>query len=344
LTPQAVAEIRARVLRRDISGAQHLLHAARNNSTSTEEFVARVAVPLQQAIGMLWERNEVDQDAVVETSLLVKSAFAPSTGTPSRGRAHPPVGIACPAGEWHELPGRMLAAVLHEHGWTAVTHLGASTPAARLEQYIARERPVAIVCSCTLPTQLVDATETIGIARRAGVPVIAGGAAMGSTDRRARALGADAWCGSVHELVRTLETWERHGSPGAGPEPGDVACTKETRARILDGALRVLARQRASDREALESTSARLAGLLQLTEAAVMTDDETVLTDTLAWWHDILGSRGRDANALVMPLLDALTQAVEPGPMRSVLLGARATFAPVRQGSPMSGDGRMATG
>jgi hypothetical protein len=117
--------------------------------------------------------------------------------------AGPLVLVACPEGEWHTLPPRMLAVVA---GVRAVV-LGPGLPAAHLERYLDRQQPDVLALSCTMPTNLLQARDSIAAAHRAGVPVVAGGRAFGPDGRRAAHLGADAWAAS------------RRRPPGAAPGP-----------------------------------------------------------------------------------------------------------------------------
>jgi methylmalonyl-CoA mutase cobalamin-binding subunit len=249
-------------------------------------------------------------------------------GSRSRGR----IGVACPRGESHDLPARIVSALLRNEGWD-VTHLGPSVTIDALERYARTVQPVAIALSCTMPTRLMRAAETIQALHRVGLPVIAGGAAFGPTERRASTLGADGWCAhpsGVHRVLQASQRRSRDTDRHIAPNLGALL-TDETRARIVDAALRSLAR--GSDRNPgltlSDRTAGRVAALLSFAEAAVLTADETVLTDAIAWWHQAT-RRGSSGAAFLTPGLDALSLAVEPGALHSMLRrGASRDCCPV---------------
>lgn len=118
------------------------------------------------------------------------------------GRGH--VLLACADQEWHELPASMVAAALRSGGWQ-VTMLGSSTSPVRFSQAIQDLDPDVTAVSCSLLGALPAARRFIEASTAAGVPVIAGGAAFGQDDSRARRLGATLWAADARHALAVLQ-------------------------------------------------------------------------------------------------------------------------------------------
>jgi MerR family transcriptional regulator, light-induced transcriptional regulator len=344
------AEVCAFASRGDRDGMRTALYAARANNPDVADFIERVLAPTQRRLGSMWEQQTLREEQAADASLIV-GAILDQIATAADGAdgSRPRVAVACPLNEWHELPARMIAAVLRAEDRWGVTNLGASVSPERLEHYARTERPLAIALSCTMPANLVSAADAIATAHKSGAFVIVGGAAFGATDRRAIALGADQWCPNSSAIVRILRVWERHPPDLAAhaiPSLG-AALSDRHRAEVVDAALRSLGRS-TKDADHGAQMSAKTAGplrdLLGLAEAAVVTNDDSVVLDGVAWWWRATRPNRVYHAGFPDSALDALVAALEPGELRSMLLRARDDNEKwsVEQGSPLSGDERAA--
>jgi methanogenic corrinoid protein MtbC1 len=303
---------------------------ARGDAAATSRLIDTVLAPMQRSVGDRWERGALSTDEarvmtdVVDDALTMLWESAEQFVSP-RG---PKVVVVVAPGEWHGLPARMIATALRCEGCN-VAYLGAPTTPTRLERYLEDERPHAVAISASMTLRLVDAAEAIDAAQRLGVAVIAGGAAFGTNAARARALGANAWCADAASAAHTLRTWEHEPPRISGRASAARAVANVSmRAAIVDAALRTLQRADRGDHTTppgspdLRLAGADLAGLLAFTEAALLTDDDSVLTDAMAWWRRRLDAIDGDPHHLVWAI-DSLVGELVPGPRRALLLRAR---------------------
>ncbi|GAA1855995.1 cobalamin-dependent protein [Pseudonocardia ailaonensis] len=255
----------------------------------------------QEEVGLRWQRGSwsvAQEHAATAVNERVVAALGRRTPPGSRGH----VVLACLDGEWHALPGRLVAEVLRLAGWT-VTFLGASVPAGELVAYLHQHGPDVVAVSCALPVHLPAAHRTIVAAQRTGTPVLAGGPGFGADGRWARKLGVDAWAPDAREAVRLLDElpWpepepDQVGDDGPGAE---YAGLRERRSTLVAAALRAL-----DGRTALGSTGGDLgagldAGLeddltqtVDFLAAAVYLSDPEVFTGYLGWLAALLTERG----------------------------------------------------
>jgi methanogenic corrinoid protein MtbC1 len=270
--------------------------------------------PAQVRVGQLWENgvwsvaDEHAATAITESALaaLVTAAKPRPAAVPTQA---PHVVVSCCEGEWHTLPGRMIAAVALVAG-ARVTFLGPSMPAEHLGRRLQAGDVDVLALSCTMPTNLIGAARCIAAAHDAGVPVVVGGRAFAGKEQRAVAIGADVFAPSAHRLA------------GPVPELAGRVVDIPAEALVLDAtgdvvtALvfeRMLARhpqlagmtlwQQARTREDIQ-WMARYAG------AAVLTHDATVLDDLLTWLHGLLA--GEVPAALIATGARLLADVLEP--------------------------------
>jgi methanogenic corrinoid protein MtbC1 len=208
----------------DAIGVTEIVMDLLESGAAPGKIIHEVLGPAQVRVGELWEQgvwsvaDEHADPAVTETPL---AALAAATTRRTTAQRH--VVMAYAEGEWHTLPARMAASVVAAAGDVRVTMLGPSLPAEHLGRRLAAADVDLLALSCTLPTNLIGAARSIAAAHAAGVPVIAGGRAFGSTSRRAQALGADAWAANAPHL--------------SGPVPGLTGIDREIplEALLLDG-------------------------------------------------------------------------------------------------------------
>lgn len=212
--------------------------------------------------------------------------------------------VACAEGDWHSLPAQMFAEQLRTHGFS-VAFLGASTPVDHVAKLIVRHRPDALAVSCNLPLYFSGLTRLADAAHGAGVPVLAGGRALGPDARRAIALGADGWAVTVTDAVTVLDGWQ--APPPQIPAARTIfdpaalhldASSASLAAAAFDGLLVQFPQMRSYDDEQLARTREDLAFIVRFVAAARLVDDPDVLTEFLAWLGTLLGNRGVPPQAL----------------------------------------------
>lgn len=132
-----IAVMRALVRAGDVAGVTSALRTARMGSHSLHQFVGEFLVPFLRGIGIDWDRNEADAAAVRNASERARTVLDEAVYDQGVSRTGEPlIAIACPPGEWHDLPGRLLAASLAELHPGRAVHLGASVEPAELDAYV----------------------------------------------------------------------------------------------------------------------------------------------------------------------------------------------------------------
>ncbi|WP_026455071.1 cobalamin B12-binding domain-containing protein [Saccharomonospora iraqiensis] len=190
----------------DTAKATAMAEQVLDEGTDPVAVLSGLLAPIQHRIGERWQRGEW---SVAQEHIATGVSVAVTECVAQRVRRWYPVTrgrivVGCPEREWHALPALMVGTALRRQGWE-VTYLGAATPAERLSSYLQKLDPVAVAVSTSLAGGLPHARRFIEAATTVGVPVIAGGAAFGPDDARARALGATAWAASPQEAFALLE-------------------------------------------------------------------------------------------------------------------------------------------
>ncbi|MEX0658484.1 MAG: cobalamin B12-binding domain-containing protein [Egibacteraceae bacterium] len=305
------AEYLACLERRDLAAAMDVALGALTAGAGTEQVLGMLA-GAQREVGERWASNEwtvADEHAATAITDRVAAAVAAHTSEPVLSR---PLLVVCAEGEWHTLPARMLTDGLRARRWDA-QFLGGSIPARDLQRHLEETRPLAVAVSCAIPMTLPGALETVEAAHRAGVPGIAGGRAFGDDDRRATAIGADAWAADAAATDRVLQGWAEHG-PGqlAAPDEAAVASYRTLRGDrtlITEQAEHELERRlpwlRSAEERQRQRTREDLEYTVRFLEATVLTGDERVATEYLSWLLGILTARRVPATVLD-PTFDAL--------------------------------------
>jgi methanogenic corrinoid protein MtbC1 len=329
--------------RGDMASVRSLLAIARARYDDADAYVAEVLVPLLHWVGAASHRHTITHEHAVAFVTHVAADFDAASATggtaaPARRPATAPVAVACPAGEWHELPARMVAGALRRRGWNVV-ELGAGVATEFLESWVRAHDPVAVALSCTVAAFLPELANAVRRVHEAGAPVLAGGAAFGRDDRRARALGADGWCADPVSADRVLRHWARR-SPRADAATATVGpamspLRDDERAEIIDAVLRVIERQRRDDVQwgaARTGAAELLAVTLGFLEAAALTGDDSLLSEQMEWWLEGRDSRRADADTAIAAM-ETIAGAVPPGPLRSLILRSFAARTPERAGA-----------
>ena len=255
--------------------------------------------------------------AVTEAVIQILVAEAPVLRADSR------VLLTGPEGEWHMLPGRMVALVLRQLGWD-VFQLTPGLPPEDLAA-LARAEPGHVAgISCSLPGNLIPAWQAISALRQAGFNVLAGGRAFDSYPGVAQVLGADRQERDplrAHELLRD---WAAR--PGPGPRPATlqrqwapVASTWAAIERVVTDAA-VLAADMEGVAMPGDVLRQDLTLMLMTAAAAALVGRHEILADHVAWYEELLPAAGRDPDpgpALLRSLGRVLP--ADADPVRDVL-------------------------
>ncbi len=259
----------------------------------------KLLAEVQRKVGDLWQQNELTvadehaATAIVDLALAA-ACFEAERCPPAPGGT---VVVACAEEEWHVIPARMFAEQLRAAGWDVV-FLGASIPAEHLQRFVAAEPPAAVAVSCTVPMYLHGARRAISASHAAGVPVLAGGAAFGTTPNRAAAIGADVWASTVDGAVATLSSWVGNSPPLAAPlvDEAPALAAGAERPLIVEQAMSVMASRfpplAGYSNQQLARTREDLDYILRFVEASILTGDDTIITDFASWLKSVLAARG----------------------------------------------------
>lgn len=258
----------------------------------------------QREVGERWMRNQwtvADEHLTSGVTQKALDAVAHLAEPAAEGGR---VVVACAEGDWHSLPAQMFAEMLRARGF-AVAFLGASTPAEHVSALLARHPPDALAVSCNLPLYFAGVTRLADAAHRQGIPVIAGGRALGTGPQRATRLGADGWASAVDDAVAILHGWQSE-PPELSPAPtalDPVAVQLEALAQAIGGEafetlLALYPPMAAYDERQMARTREDLVFITQYVAAARMVGDPSVLTEMLDWLRTLLTSRGIPAAAV----------------------------------------------
>ncbi|HVD01665.1 MAG TPA: ATP-binding protein [Candidatus Dormibacteraeota bacterium] len=305
---------------RDVAAALAAVAAGRASGMSLTQVATELIGPAQMAVGARWQEaawSVADEHAASSISEAVVHLIGASLLSEASDR--PPLVLACAENEWHTLPALLAALALRDQGWR-VLYLGASMPADHLPAFLTANRPLALAISCSLPLNLPSIRRQVAQAHALGVPVIAGGRALGEGQSRAATLGVDAVAGAGSEADQVLLGW--------------LATPPQLRALPADGRPQALATELLAAREALaedafdalrvnfpgisgydarqrQRTLEDLAYTIDFLATSIDVGAESVLTDYLHWLEDLLSHRRVPAAVLgrsIEALLSALGQ------------------------------------
>jgi methanogenic corrinoid protein MtbC1 len=260
---------------------------------------------VQREVGRRWQDQDWSvADEHAATALADLALAAAALGFPMAAPTRGSVVVTCAEEEWHILPARMFAEQLRGFGWDVV-FLGASTPADHLARYLARRPVVAAAVSCTVPVHLPGARRSIVAAHQVGIPVVAGGAAFGTTPARALAVGADAWATSTEAADRAASAWSGGAPPLASPrDDREQLALAADRQVVVDDAMADLAvhfpEMVAYSPWQLKKAREDLDYIVRFVEAALLTGDDTVVVEFVSWLVPLLAARGVPPGAVLL--------------------------------------------
>ncbi|MGI5168478.1 cobalamin B12-binding domain-containing protein [Spirillospora sp. CA-253888] len=260
------------------------------------DILTGLIAPAQREVGERWASNEWNvarEHAATHVSDRVVAALSLRLPRPRRTRGR--IVLACVSGEWHELPARMTGEVLRAEGWT-VSFLGASTPAAHLAHYLHDLGPDAVGLSCSLPDLLPGAQTMIDAARRASVPVLAGGRGFGPGGRWAAALGATGWAADAPgAAARLAADWPAFAPPPPDPPPlGDDEHLRlaDARDRLAEETVAGVPAAGEYDDRQLADARDDVGHIVDFLASALLVDDPELFTAFTAWTERVLAARG----------------------------------------------------
>jgi hypothetical protein len=209
----------------------------------------------------------------------------------------------------------MVAEGLRARGWDAI-FLGTDLPDDHLGRFLHRVRPAALLLSCTTAAALPQLARSLDVALDAGVPTLVGGAACGTDERRARAVGANAWARDTATAHALLCRWIDEGVAPLPAQragiPADYLDLISRRSSLVDR-LAVpsegsMAPAGAATRPgpSIRQVSAQLVDVLA---ASLFVDDPRLFQEHVNWLVDMLDARGTSPDATRV-LLDVLQAAL----------------------------------
>lgn len=309
----------------------------RAEGATTAEILRDHLLVAQHRVGELWMTGEwsVAQEhtatSVNEGLLLWLGSF---NAQPRRDG--PLVLVACVEDEQHAFASLVVSEILMAHG-LRVDHVGGAPEADALLERAINQRSDAVLLSASLTSSLGRASALVKRLRDQGMRVVVGGQAFGDDEKRARAIGASAWCAGPEEAVAWVTAIAqdpqsaRLSGTVAAAASEDVAWLEEYREQMVayvTVGLRRSGHAPDADPGDLEGWVDHLVGCLSATLA---TDDETILLEANDWLGRVLTARGHDPE-LVDRVLDLLREPVASRPAAAGLVhNARILLAAARR-------------
>ena len=257
----------------------------------------------ERSVGHRWAQGDYLIPEEHAVTAAIETVISLLTGMFDQPEDGPLVVIATAQGDDHSLPARAISAHLLFQGYRTI-FLGADIPGEQLTEFLEAEEPVALVLSVAMSTHLLGARSVVEAAHAAGVPVLVGGKAFGPDGAWSAAVGADGWVASLREVEDVVERWVE--SP---PELRDVpdltealVSLRENRSTIVAQADRALG----ADSDGRLGMEVRL--LLAAVEASLLTGDDRVAGQMLAWQETSLTAHGLDPAKVIGALEGPLAE------------------------------------
>lgn len=145
---------------------------------TTETVLTEIVTPALRRLGDRWAAGELTIAHEHFASNLLRGRLLGMARGWGRGTG-PIALLACPSGEWHDLPLVLFGIALRAAGWRIVL-LGADTPMSTIERAVEDISPATVVLAATMPKPL-RAIEQELATLTARVPVAIGGRAANAT-------------------------------------------------------------------------------------------------------------------------------------------------------------------
>ena len=285
--------------RQDRSAAVGVAGRAADARPSVAEVIEQMLVPAQVEVGIRAQRDDwsiADEHAATAITEVVLGVLAMRQPAPVQRPA--PICVTTPPGEWHGLAARMVAEGLRARGWDAL-YLGSDLPADHLGRFLHRVRPAVLLLSCTTAAVLPQLASSLDVAMDAGLPTIVGGSACGTDQRRALAVGANAWAKDAASAHVLLSRWVDEGvaPPPARRAgiPADYLELTSRRSLLVDlladrsAAMSASTLAAARDQSMMRQVGAQLVDVLA---ASLFVDDPRLLDGHVTWLAEMLDARG----------------------------------------------------
>ncbi len=319
IDPSDVPSIRLALLAALVDGdretAYHVATNLLHEGVSFESLVGEVLGPVQRELGRRWAQGDLgvaDEHAATAASedlvTLLCAGLTSSDG--------PLVAVACPEGDAHSLPARVVSAVLSLRGFRSLL-LGASLPAADLGDYLERQAPLGIALSVSMPSALYRAAASVAIAHEHDVPIVIGGRAVRDNELLARRLGADAWAGTADAAADVFDAWSTQPpNPLAtsAPVPDECLAIDHHRAALTAAAIPP------DEPEAGKDLVDEVSRLLDVVQGALLLGRPSLLNDQLRSLRATRTGHGTNEAALERVLARLVTATGEQFPTTAELL------------------------
>jgi excisionase family DNA binding protein len=265
----------------DREGAMTVVDEGCRERRSSAAAITGLLAPALVEVGRQWAAGETGAAEAMAAAAIVRSCIpcsaVPATQAFARRRM---VAVCCPPGELHDIPGEMVAELLRQHGWAALS-MGSGLTPEQLPRFLADQRPAALLVSATTACALPGTAQVIAVAHGHGVPVLVGGAAFGRDDLLALRLGAAGWAATATQAVARLESWWA-APPVLPPAPflpaGYLRFDAEL-PTITAAAAAVMGRLRTTESLSLDESDELLDQLLRHLGATLLVDDGRILHD-----------------------------------------------------------------
>lgn len=203
--------LEARMVAGDLNGSWGVVEAALASGAEPGEVYSDILGPALTSIGERWARGDIGiEDEHLASSVAGRIIGRLGPRFARRGRPRGTVVTAMPPGERHGFGVSMLADILRSGGYEVID-LGPDTPPVSLVATVERAAPVTAVCiSVVYSESLAAAAGMVAAIDEAhpGLPVIAGGRAVRSSEEAAR-LGRVLWADSAASALALIDSLER---------------------------------------------------------------------------------------------------------------------------------------
>lgn len=287
---------------RSVNAALAMTAALADEGVPLADILTGLVGPAQAEIGERWYRNDysvADEHAATSVADTVVALLSSHEDRPAPAGPH--VVALCAEGEWHTMALRITAQVLELDG-LEVSFLGASVPSGDLARFIVRTSPDVVVLSCSTPLAFDGVLAAVEVVHQAGLPVVAGGRALGTDERRAHALGIDHWAATAAAGVSLVRS--AVGGPLRVPtaNAGAARALALDRPRLVNDALAGLAKgfPQLADYSPLQLQRTRedIEYIVRFAEASILVDDVRVFDEFISWLGPLLSCRNVAAAAL----------------------------------------------
>lgn len=294
-----------------------------------DRLVSDVIGPAQRRVGELWVDGSIgvaDEHAATAVAENVLAVLSPPSSPPI---ATSRVVMVCSEGEWHTFPLRLASTIATRSSGMHVTVLGGSISGDHLRRFLRGSQLDAVALSTTLEAHLIGAAASIRAAVEEGVPVVVGGAAWGSGQRRARLLGANVHVTDPTSLSAAVLAL---GGPRQVSElpliPEEALLLNDPPEELLRLAFRRQAKDsawmRSMNHAQERHTMTDFGWMARYAANAVACEDARIMGDMLRWLLQLLSSRKVPATT-VLDSARFLADAVEPvAPRAAYVLRAQA--------------------